>query len=90
MDEKQRKEALTAGYPRVEALIESEDFDPLNARLGQVYEDLEKIAKSKGGMGKGKAAKKAMKAIDLSTGLFKELLKIKYQIVENLEKQQAK
>ena len=76
----------TAGYPRIERLVETEQFEELNESFGKVYQELEKISQLKSGLGKGKLATKAMKAIDLTTELFKELLKIKYQMVEMADK----
>ncbi|MBI2337219.1 MAG: hypothetical protein HYU97_10725 [Deltaproteobacteria bacterium] len=76
----------TAGYPRIERLVETEQFEELNESFGKVYQELEKISQLKSGLGKGKLAAKAMKAIDLTTELFKELLKIKYQMVEMADK----
>lgn len=78
----QGTEIETMGYPRIEALIESEDFDVINRSFGQSYEALEKISKQKSGLGKGKSAKKGMNAINLTMELFKELLKLKYQLME--------
>ncbi len=84
------EEALTAGYPRIEKLIETEKFEEVNASFGKAYEELQQIAKSKSGLGKGKSAKKALKAYDLTMDLFKMLLKLKYQMIEAEEKTQGK
>lgn len=86
----ENEEALTAGYPRIEKLIETEKFDEVNASFAKAYEELEQIAKSKAGMGKGKSAQKAMKAYELTMDLFKTLLKLKYQMIEAEEKSQGK
>ena len=86
----ENEEALTAGYPRIEKLVETEKFDEVNASFGQAYEELQKIAKSKSGLGKGKAAQKALKAYELTLDLFKDLLKLKYQMLEAAEKQEEK
>jgi hypothetical protein len=84
-----KNEAVTAGYSRIEALVESEDFDAVNRSFGEAYEELQKVAKQKSGLGKGKAAKKAIRAYELVMELFKELLKLKYQMMEVLKKEDA-
>lgn len=86
----EKEEALTAGYPRIEKLVETEKFDEVNASFAKAYEELEKIAKSKSGLGKGKAAKKALKAYELTMDLFKELLRLKYQMMQAAEKAEKK
>lgn len=83
-------ESLTSGYPRIEKLIESESFDAVNKSFGISYEELQKISKQKSGLGKGKAAKKGMRAYELTMDLFKELLKIKYQMLEVLKKEEGR
>ena len=85
-----QEEPLTAGYPRIEKLIETEDFDAVNKSFAVSFEELQKIAKQKSGLGKGKAAKKAMRSYELTMDLFKELLKLKYQMMEVLKKEGAK
>ena len=82
----ENEDALTAGYPRIEKLIETENFDEVNASFGKAFEELQAIAKAKSGIGKGKSAKKAMRAYELTMDLFKELLKLKYQMMESMEK----
>jgi len=67
-------------FPEIEKLIETEDFDRINKSFTVAYEELEKLGKSKGGMGKSRDAKKAMKAIERVMDLLRELLKMKYQI----------
>ncbi len=84
------EESLTAGYPLIEKLIETENFDRVNSDFTKAYDELQKISKSKSGLGKGKAAKKAMQALQLTMDLFKELLRLKYQMLEVLEKGQGK
>ncbi len=78
----------TVGYPRVEKLVETENFDALNQNFGNAHQELSKIAKQKAGLVKGKLAIKAMKAIDLTMDLLKELLKLKYKLVEVAENTQ--
>lgn len=85
-----KEEALTAGYPRIEKLIETEDFDQVNASFEAAYQELEEIAKAKSGLGKGKSAKKAIRAYELTMELFKELLKLKYQMIEAGKEQDQK
>lgn len=77
--------AITTGYPRIEKLVETEDFDGVNKSFGEAFETLQKIAKQKNGLGKGKAAKKAMRAYELTMELFKELLKLKYRMAEAMK-----
>ena len=81
------EEPITAGYPRIEKLIETENFDEVNKSFGLTYDELQKTAKLKSGLGKGKTAKKAMRAYELAMDLFKELLKIKYQMMEVMKKE---
>lgn len=86
----QQEEALTAGYPRIEKLVETEEFDAVNKSFGESFDELQKIAKKKGGLGAGKTAKKAMRAYELTMDLFKELLRLKYQMMEVLKKEAGK
>ena len=69
-------------FPEIEKLIESEDFTKINQSLTSVYEELEKASKTRGGMGKSRDAKKAMKAIENVMDLLRELLKVKYRLIE--------
>lgn len=78
-------EELSAGYPRIEKLIESEDFEGINKSFAKAHEELSEIAKTKQGLGKGKSAKKAMKAYELTSDLFKELLRLKYQMIDDMK-----
>jgi len=77
---------LTAGYPAVEKLIETEDFSEINAIFEKAYKDLSEVARVKRGLKKSRDAKKAMKSIELVMALFKELLEIKYRINAMLRK----
>lgn len=79
----------TAGYPRIERLIETEDFDGINKSFAAAYGELEKIARQKAGLVKAKHAKKAMHAYELVMDLLKELLKLKYQMVEALKQEEG-
>lgn len=67
-------------FPEIEKLIETEDFDRINQSFTAAYDELEKASKSKGGLGKTRDAKKAMKAIERVMDLLRELLKMKYQL----------
>lgn len=74
------------GYPRIEKLIDTEEFEPLNKNFAAAYDELEKIARQKAGLAKSKQAKKVMKSLELVMALLKDLLKLKYQMVEATKK----
>jgi len=76
----------TMGYPIIEKLIDSEDFDEINRSFAAVYKDLEKISKEKKGLKHNKEAKKAMVALEKVVDLLKELLQIKYRLQEEVSK----
>lgn len=76
----------TVGYPNIEKLIDSEDFNEINRSFTTAYKELEKISKEKKGLKKNKEAKKAMQALEKVIDLLKELLQIKYRMQENLPK----
>ncbi len=78
------------GYPHVEKLIDSEDFNQVNRIFKEAYEGLDKISKEKGGLRKSKEAKKAMQALEKASELLKELLKMKYRLQEEVSKQSKK
>lgn len=75
------------GYPMMEKLLETEDFNRINESMSRGYEQLEKMLSQKtGGLGKQKNLRKALKAYDLTIALLRELLKKKYEMIEqNLE-----
>lgn len=77
-----------AGYPEIERLIETEQFDDVNQTFAATHEALARIASKKGGFKKSGEAKKAMKAIELVMQLFRELLTIKYQLKERFAQSQ--
>jgi hypothetical protein len=79
-----------AGYPAVERLIDTEDFDELNETFEMAYEELFEISKKRKGLKTRRDAKKAMKALELTLDLFRELLAIKYKLQEEAEKAQKK
>jgi predicted phage gp36 major capsid-like protein len=72
----------TAGYPEIERLVDTEDFDDVNEKFQKAYDSLEEIARQKRGLKKSREAKKAMAAIELTMDLFRELLTIKYRLQE--------
>lgn len=78
------KNVLSAGYPAVERLIDSEDFDRVNAIFEGAYKELQGISRKKKGLKRSREAKKAMLAIEHVMDLFKELLEIKYQLQKML------
>ena len=79
------------GYPQIEKLLETENFEQINKSFAESYEKLEKIKSDRsGGLKKQKAAQKAMKAYEISTQLINELLQIKYQIVKMREDEAKK
>jgi len=75
-----------AGYPHVEKLIETEDFDEINAAFEDAYMQLRDIQQRKKGFKTQKDIKKAMRALELTLELFRELLAIKYRLQEEYEK----
>ncbi len=68
------------GYPRVEQLIDTEDFTEVNEAFEVAYADLGGLVSKSRSIKKGKDAKKAMKAMELTMDLFRDLLEIKYQL----------
>lgn len=81
---------VSAGYPAIERLIDTEDFSAVNNAFESAYKELGETARVKRGLKKSREAKKAMLAIELTMNLFKELLEIKYKIQEMLKRSQAK
>lgn len=79
------KKVLSVGYPRVEKLIDSEDFTDINNVFEAAYKELSEIAREKRKIKRSKDAKKAMHSIELVMNLFKELLEIKYRLQEMLK-----
>lgn len=71
---------FSVGYPRLEKLLDSENFEEFNKVYGKAYDDLSEIAKKKKGLKKSRDAQKAMKAINLMTSLIEELLQLKLRI----------
>ncbi len=81
---------ISAGYPAIEKLIDTEDFSVVNDVFEKAYNDLSGQSKIKRGLKKSREAKKGMLAIELTMNLFKELLEIKYKIQEMLKRTQKK
>lgn len=71
-----------AGYPAIERLIDTEEFEEINAAFETAYAELYDISKRKKGIKTQREAKKAMKALELTMELFRELLAIKYRLQE--------
>ena len=74
------------GYPNIEKLIDSEDFNGVNQAFLQAYKQLEKIFREKKGLKGPKEAKKAMAALEKVAELLKELLQVKYRLQEQAQK----
>lgn len=71
------------GYPHIEDLIETENFEQVNQTFAEAYDKLEKIhADLSQGTKKQKAARKIMQAYELTTQLMNELLLIKRDLME--------
>lgn len=79
-----------AGYPNVERLVDTEDFDEINEAFELAYADLHEISKKKKGFKTQRDIKRAMRALELTLGLFGELLAIKYKLQEEFAKKQEK
>ena len=90
MIKEEKPRGPTAGYPEIERLVDSEDFDEVNEKFQNAYDKLEGISKQKRGLKKSREAKKAMKAIELVMDLFRELLTIKYRLQEIASSRQPK
>jgi transposase-like protein len=90
MLEKKSGGGVSAGYPAIEKLIDSENFNQINAVFEKAYNELSEQAKVKRGLKKSREAKKAIHAIELIMSLFKELLEIKYKIQSLLKRGEAK
>ena len=78
------------GYPRVEQLVDTEDFAAVNEAFETAYAELSTLVSKSRSIKKGKDAKKAMKAMELTMDLFRELLEIKYQLQAMQAEQQQK
>ncbi len=86
----EKGKVVSAGYPAIESLIDSENFDAVNNAFEKAYNELVEQAKVKRGLKKSREAKKAMRSIELVVNLFKELLEIKFRLLEVLKRAQKK
>lgn len=80
-------EKLSAGYPAIEDLVETEQFDAVNKAFGDAYTQLSEIVSKKKGLRAVKDAKMAMQAIDHVMEILKELLAVKYTLLRQQEGQ---
>ncbi len=80
LTEEEAEKRVVSQFPSIEALLECEDFSKVNKNFAEVHEALEKINRSRGGLGKSTDVRKALKAIERVMDLLRELLKIKYQM----------
>ena len=71
-----------SGYPAVEKLIDTEDFSDLNDAFEVAYAELFDLSKRKKGMKTQRDTKKAMRSLELTMDLLRELLAIKYRLQE--------
>lgn len=79
------------GYPHIESLLDSENFEAVNKNFGEAYQKLTACINSKSTPIKTqKEARLAMKAYELTTDLLKELLKLKYVVQAQTQKNQKK
>jgi hypothetical protein len=86
IDSAKEKEYGRAGYPAIERLIDTEDFNELNQAFEAAYAELLAASKRKKGLKTQREAKKAMKALELTLDLLRELLAIKYKLQEDAAK----
>ena len=71
---------IATQFPEIDHLLQTEDFDRINKSFAEAYDTMEKLSKSRGGLGKSRDARKVMRAIERVTDLLKDLLKLKYQM----------
>lgn len=78
------------GYPKIEEILESENFEPINKSFSEAYDKLEIIHQDgSSGLKKQKAAKKAMQSYELTISLLNELIQLKYQLVNSQKENQG-
>lgn len=70
-----------AGYPAIERLIDTEDFSEINGTFEHAYSELFDISKKKRGLKTQRDAKRAMRSLELTLELLRELLAIKYHLL---------
>ena len=75
-----------SGYPAIEKLIDTENFDEINSAFETAYAELMEISRHKKGMKSQRDSKKAMRALELTMEILRELLAIKYRILEESDK----
>lgn len=75
-----------AGYPNVEKLIDTEDFDAINLAFENAYAELYEVSRHKKGFRAKSDTKKVMRAMELTMDLLRELLAIKYRLQEEFAK----
>lgn len=84
---KKQPKVTTLGYPHIEQLLETENFEVINKSFAEAYDKLEVIMKDRSaGLKKQKDAQKSMQAYELTVELINELLKIKREIAKQREK----
>ncbi len=80
----------SAGYPVVERLIDTEDFNSINGAFERGYGELYELSRRKRSFKTQKDVKRAMRALELTLELFRELLAIKYRLQEESAKRSKK
>lgn len=75
-----------AGYPFIEKLIDTEDFDAINLAFEDAYAELYEVSRRKKGFKAKSDTKKVMRAMELTMDLLRELLAIKYRLQEEFAK----
>ncbi|MBI3541236.1 MAG: hypothetical protein HY073_03760 [Deltaproteobacteria bacterium] len=73
---------MAAQFPQIEKLLQSEDFEPINKSFTEAYDQLEGLSKGKGGLKKTSDARKAMKGIEKTMDLLRELLEVKCRLAQ--------
>jgi hypothetical protein len=71
-----------SGYPAIEKLIDTEEFDVLNAAFEDAYMQLQEVSSRKKGFKTQREAAKVMKTLELTLDLLRELLALKYRLQE--------
>ncbi len=79
-----------AGYPTVEKLIDTEDFDAINLAFEEAYGELFEMSKKKKSFGTQRDIKRMMRSLELTLDLFRELLAIKYRLQDEMAKAKKK
>lgn len=77
-----KAEKLT-GYPMIEKLLDSENFETVNKSFAEAYQNLEKKAQDKSlGLAGRKKVKQAMQAYELTVELIRQLVGLKYEMMK--------